>query len=240
MTIKLIEPEWDAPSNIKAFTTTRVGGFSQGIYEGLNLALHVGDDQETVLKNRELLPLPEHSVWLDQVHGTDCLRVTNPVIKNKTADAVFTSNKKIACIVMSADCLPILLTDIIGSFVAAVHAGWRGLLDGIIEKQISQIESTSELIAWIGPAISQQYFEVGDEVFRMFLDKNENDADAFKLNHRGKYQLDIPSLAKKKLNQLGVKKVTGGNLCTFAEIELFYSYRRDGVTGRMASCVWIE
>jgi YfiH family protein len=240
--VKFIYPDWPAPSHIKALTTTRKGGFSKQPFDSFNLALHVNDDVEQVLKNRHLLnqSLPSSPFWLSQTHTNKVVELTADTSNtppNESFDGSFTSQAGVVCTVMTADCLPILLTDIQGSFVAAVHAGWRGLADGIIENSLSNIKTdTSDVLAWLGPAIGPECFEVEYDMKNQFADDEQA---AFKV-YGDKWLCDIYALAVKRLNKLGVSKIYGGDHCTFKEDEQFYSYRRDGVCGRMASCIWIE
>ena len=251
MPIKLIQPNWSAPSSVKGFCTTRKGGCSEQPWQSLNLALHVGDNQEHVFKNRELLakisglPSPH---WLEQVHST---KVIPHDSDNTIADGCFTQKSNQACIVMTADCLPILLTDESGSWVAAVHAGWRGLADGIINQAIEQYSGNHRLLAWIGPAISQEFFEVGDEVRTRFVNKNKDLSCFFEANSNQRWQCDLAGIAQHILEQ---SKLSAGNievfqsgLCSYANPDDFYSHRRethkhgaDATTGRMASAIWIE
>lgn len=266
---RLIHADWPAPSHVHAITTTRVGGASRGAYQGFNLADHVGDDPVVVANNRfeleRLAHLPSQPVWLNQTHSTDvivadanvqeCARqpfgrptkqpveqpkaVNNGLDKSRSADASTASSPNVVCSVLTADCLPILLSNQKGDWVAAIHAGWRGLLNGIIENTLSLYRSnTSDLLAWLGPAISQAKFEVGEDVRQLFLTKNAND-DIFFKAYGKKYLADLYGIARNKLTQQGVA-VYGGHFCTHQQPELFFSYRRDGETGRMASLIWFE
>lgn len=251
MPTKLIQPNWSAPSSVKALCTTRKGGCSERPWQSLNLALHVGDKKDHVFKNRELLtessglPSPH---WLEQIHSTIVIQHGS---NNSIADGCFTQKSNQACIVMTADCLPILLTDESGSWVAAVHAGWRGLADGIINQAIKQYSGKQRLLAWIGPAISQEFFEVGDEVRTRFVNKNKSLSQFFKLNSNQRWQCDLAAIAKYLLQQLELSersiKVFQSGLCSYSNPDDFYSHRRethkhgaDATTGRMASAIWIE
>ncbi len=240
---EFIEPNWPAPANIKALSTTRQGGVSLPPYQGLNVADHVGDAGNAVLRNREWLretvDLPAEPCWLKQVHGTDIVtgesRDHVPV-----ADGSFSSVAGQVLAVMTADCLPLLICDQQGSEIAAVHAGWRGLLDGIIENAIDRFSSPSEtLLVWLGPAIGPTAFEVGDEVRDLFIDRDKNSVDSFQSNRPGHWLADIYQLARIRLEGRGVRSIYGGERCTVSDPDRFYSYRRDGVTGRMASLIWI-
>jgi len=244
--INIIRPDWDAPGNIAACTTTRRGGFSRGSWGGFNLAGHVGDDPSHVRLNRSLLndslQLPATPVWLEQVHGCDVavadeLGLDGPV----SCDASISRQQGIVCAVLTADCLPLLLCQQDGSRVAAVHAGWRGLAAGVIEQTIAQMQCPGEqLLAWLGPAIGPDAFEVGSEVRETFFAHESQAEKAFRPLDNGKWLCDIYRLVRQRLTGLGVKRISGGDLCTYTDEEQFYSYRRDGVTGRMASLIWIK
>jgi YfiH family protein len=236
--VNLIQPCWDAPENVKSFSTTRTGGYSGGLYNGLNLGLHVGDVPERVNKNRALLPNYQNITWLNQTHSADIVKLYEKSLVPLNADASYTSRAEQVCAVMTADCLPILLCNIEGSEVAAVHAGWRGLASGIVENIVGAMDSDPEqLIAWLGPAIGAESFEVGEDVFCCF---SVSEKKAFyKSPFKGKYWLDLCRLASSKLGALGVHNVAQEEQCTYTSDD-FFSYRRDGLTGRMASGIWIE
>ncbi|HIQ07899.1 MAG TPA: peptidoglycan editing factor PgeF [Thiotrichaceae bacterium] len=243
--MKIIQPNWAVSSAIHAASTTRIGGQSQAPYNGLNLGAHVGDRVQDVTANRDLLStelsLPNQPLWLNQIHSDIVLDLPSTV-DSVDADAVVTHQKNQICLVMTADCLPVLLTDQKGIVVAAVHAGWRGLCDGILERtvEVMQVEN-HEIHAWLGPAISQQCFEVGEEVRQQFVAQHaESNACFIASSNPGKWMADIYQLARIRLQSQGVIHITGGDYCTFSDAEMFYSYRRDGVTGRMASLIWIE
>ncbi len=238
-----IEPDWPAPRNVRALVTTRSGGRSVGPWASMNLAIHVGDDEEAVRDNRRRLRtrVPSEPAWLDQVHGcavVDAARVGAPV----RADASFASRADVVCAVLTADCLPVLLCSRSGTTVAAVHAGWRGLAAGVIESTLAAMAEPPEgLMAWLGPAIGPDAFEVGAEVRECFCDLDARDARAFRAGMRpGKWQADLYRLARGRLERSGVAAVHGGGLCTHSDGGRFYSYRRDGVTGRFASLVWLS
>ena len=238
-----IKPDWDAPRNICAYSTTRLLGASQECFSGFNLGLHVGDDVRDVQANRrqltQELELKSEPFWLEQTHSKKCIGYSESDLTPQ-ADASFALSKNQVCCVMTADCMPILLASRQGNWVAACHAGWRGLLDGVIENTIANYSgSSSDLIAWIGPSISQPCFEVGEEVLRSFAEKFENAASYFARNANQKYQFDFVELARDIMKEKGIT-VFGGNLCTFRDSELFYSYRRENKTGRMASLIWLE
>lgn len=236
----LIFPDWPAPANVKAIQTTRKGGLSKGIYASFNLGSHIGDDALVVAANRQLLSpiVPTEPVWLSQVHGTQVINAATASCA-PTADAAFAASPNTVCVVMTADCLPILLCDQSGTAVAAVHAGWRGLLNGVIEASVLAMQKTpGELMAWLGPAIGPSAFEVGDEVHDAFLAHDQATQKAFIQHGERKWLADICQLARMRLQKLGVEAVYGGNLCTHSDAGRFYSYRRDGVTGRMATLIW--
>lgn len=237
-----IVPEWPAPPQVRSLLTTRHGGVSRGAYASLNLGDHVGDDPLAVAENRRRLAsrLDTSPVWLNQVHGTLVLDAGQlPSALRPEADASFTRRPGVACAVMTADCLPVLLCDKAGSVVAAAHAGWRGLHAGILERTVAAMACPGEeLLAYLGPAIGAQAFEVGDEVRTAFVAANAQDALAFK-PQGGKWLADIYLLARQRLARLGVDAIFGGDCCTVGEPERFFSYRRDGVTGRMASMIWL-
>jgi len=238
----MIFPDWPAPKNVRAMQTTRIGGLSIPPYDSLNLGDHVGDSPMTVARNRMLLNTLLHSepVWLKQVHGTV---VANADLASclPQADACIARHRQSVCVVMTADCLPVLLCDTQGSVVGAAHAGWKGLAAGVIESTVKAMEvEPQKLMAWLGPAISQPAFEVGDEVRAAFVDADPRAAAAFISGQNGKWLADIYALARLRLNALGITQIYGGNFCTYSDREKFYSYRRDGVTGRMGTFIWIE
>lgn len=235
-------PDWPAPANVRAATTLRTGGVSCGAYTSLNPAMHVSDDADRVKQNRriieESLGLPSDPVWLDQIHSNRAV----PAVKTEPlqqADASYTAESGVVCAVMTADCLPLLVCAADGSQVAAIHAGWRGLLAGVIGNTISAMQK-SDFLVWLGPAIGPDCFEVGAEVRAAFLQKSAEFTTAFKQQNNGKWLADIYRLARIDLAMLGVDKVYGGGFCTVIEQERFYSYRRDKQTGRMATLIWRE
>ncbi|WP_182027302.1 peptidoglycan editing factor PgeF [Vibrio rotiferianus] len=241
--MKTILPNWPAPKNVKAFASTRVGGFSSAPYQGLNLGAHVGDDPSIVEKNRDWLAqqanMPSAPIWLNQTHSTVVAQVSAPTTRVLDADGVFTSASNVVCSAMTADCLPVLLTNTQGTQVAAVHAGWRGLANGIVENTLELF--SGEVMAWLGPAIGPQAFEVGEDVLQAFVDFDSQAHQAFTPRDvEGKWLADMSELATQRLNKLGITQVFDSGLCTFQDKEDFYSYRRDGVTGRQATFIWIE
>jgi len=237
-----LTPDWPAPANVRAATTLRTGGVSQGVYGSLNPAMHVGDNAGLVNQNRrairEMLGLPSEPVWLDQIHSN---RAVKAVITGspQQADASHTSESGVVCAVMTADCLPLLVCSRDGAQVAAIHAGWRGLLAGVIGNTVAAMQ-VKDLLVWLGPAIGPGSFEVGAEVRAAFLEKSAAFSSAFKEQNSGKWLADIYQLARVDLAGLGIDKVYGGNFCTVTEHERFYSYRRDKETGRMATLIWRE
>ncbi len=247
-----LSPDWPAPANVRAATTLRTGGVSCGAYEGLNPAMHVGDDIGLVQQNRQIicdmLNLPGEPVWLEQVHGNCAVQA---IISEslQQADASYTAKAGVVCAVLTADCLPLLACAADGSRVAAIHAGWRGLLAGVIGNTLRAMEIPSaapfakqglrgDFLVWLGPAIGPGCFEIGAEVRHAFLDKSAAFMPAFKEQGNGKWLADIYRLARIELAMLGVDKVYGGGFCTVTEHERFYSYRRDKQTGRMATLIW--
>lgn len=251
-----ITPEWPAPQHVKAYSTQRYPGESLGVYAGLNLGLHVGDNEENVLANRQSLilnaNLPESPRWLNQVHGNAVVLAetvsSDLASKNSettSADAAYTQKKETVCVVMTADCLPILLTNKEGTEVAAVHAGWRGLAAGIIEQTLSTLKSdASSLLAWLGPSISWPHYEVDESVYSCFAQTHTTKEceQAFILkSNKPRWLANIPLLAQQQLIRYGVQinNIYLSHECTYAHPEHYFSYRRDGVTGRMASLIWL-
>jgi len=247
---ELIRPDWPAPARVRAISTTRAGGVSRAPYAGLNLGTHVGDDADSVAANRAdlcwQLGLTRKPGWLDQVHGTvvadfdeaDPDRHRVP----PTADAAITMQPGRVCVIMTADCLPILLTDREGRAVAAAHGGWRGLAGGIVEATVAAFGArgieADALIAWLGPAIGPAAYEVGPDVAGQL--NTERDAAALTPGREGHWQLDLYRLARTRLATCGVEAVYGGGECTLSDSARFFSYRRDGITGRQASLIWIS
>ena len=244
-TPEIIEPNWPAPKNIRAYSTTRMGGVSEGGYSHFNLAQHVGDNIEHVEKNRQQLidhlKLPSQPVWLNQIHGIQVSDAAIDAVEIPEADASYSFELNKVCSVMTADCLPVLICNRNGTKVAAVHAGWRGLANGVIEASIAALnEKASELMVWLGPAIGPKHFEVGEEVRQIFVNDLSKTSQAFVPHKAEHYLADIYQLARMRLNRLGIDAIYGGEFCTYTDAEHFYSYRRDGKTGRQASLIWIE
>lgn len=226
---------------MNAATTVREGGVSASPYDSLNLAAHVGDLPEHVAENRRLLrtalELPAEPLWLEQVHGVRVMHAD--AAQDRRADAAVAAAPRQVCAVMTADCLPVLFATSDGGKVGAAHAGWRGLAGGVIEATLEAMaEHPRDLMAWLGPAISQAHFEVGDEVRQAFMDVDPSASAAFIPNARGRWQADLYALARQRLNRVGIEAVYGGEHCTFREREAFYSHRRDARSGRMATLIW--
>ena len=244
----MFKADWPAPFHIKTAISTREGGVSLPPYYGLNLGSHVCDRPEAVAQNRQLFrqqaTMPAEPLWLNQVHGTECvvLEQTDFSAGPVTADASTTKTKGLVSVVLTADCLPVLFCDAAGTQVAAAHAGWRGLVDGVLEQSLAQFSDPTTVMAWLGPAIGPAAFEVGDEVRQAFIAKDAK-ADAAFISvpgKNGKWLADLYQLARLRLTAAGVNQIYGGGFCTYSDKERFYSYRRDGQTGRMASCIWID
>lgn len=248
--MSVIIPDWPCPSSIRAVATKRRGGVSVSPWNTLNLAYHVGDNPIAVQQNWQmlsaLLRFPSTPQLLQQVHGTEVVDASDNGAFLQ-ADGCYSDQPGLVCTVMTADCLPILICSRQGAEVAALHAGWRGLADGVVARGIARFNSSPEqLMAWLGPAISQAHFEVGEDVYKAFQ-KNESVwgsreeiESCFRTTKPGHWQCDLYALARLALNSLGVRRIFGGQFCTFSDADLFYSYRRDGQTGRMASLIWIS
>lgn len=253
-----VTPQWPAPSSVRAVFSTRRGGVSQPPYDSMNLALHVGDQPSAVQANRARLgdQLDARPVFLEQVHGTRVVQLDAHSCDATAADGAFTREPQVACTVMVADCLPILLCDRDGQQVAALHAGWRGLAGkkgvGIVEQGVQRFLQVSlaapgvaapELLAWLGPCIGPRAFEVGDAVRAAFVDGDARSAFYFAPGAPGKWWADLPGLARHRLQRQGVDAVYGNDgsdtWCTVHQRARFFSYRRDGVSGRMAACIWL-
>jgi YfiH family protein len=242
-----LRPDWPAPARVQAVTTTRQGGVSSPPFDGLNLAAHVGDAPEAVTANRailaEALNLPAKPQWLQQVHGTEVALFPGNMAapaQPLEADASCSDSTGQVCAVLTADCLPVLFCDGAGSRVAAAHAGWRGLAAGVLEATLEAMQvAPHEILAWLGPAIGPKAFEVGEEVREVFMDQDPAAAGAFSPRGAGHWLADIYGLARLRLQAAGVGAVYGGGLCTYQDAARFFSYRRDGKTGRMASLIWL-
>ncbi|HEX7044183.1 MAG TPA: peptidoglycan editing factor PgeF [Burkholderiales bacterium] len=238
---QFIVPDWPAPASVRALVTTRAGGVSRGAYCSFNLGAHVGDDPAHVRENRARLRavLPADPVWLEQVHGSDVVDAARAAPGTR-ADGAYTRSRGVICAVLTADCLPIFLCDRAGTEVALLHAGWRGLARGVIEQGLAALRAPPEdRLAWLGPAIGPPAYEVGGEVRDAFVSRRPEAAVAFAPARRGKWYLDLYALARQRLEALGVRAIHGGRYCTASQPELFFSHRRDGATGRMASLIWL-
>jgi hypothetical protein len=235
-------PNWPAPARVRAWVTERAGGTSAGVYATLNLATHVGDAPERVRENRARLragaALPAEPVWLEQVHGATVLDLDRDALA--PADGAVTARPGVVCAVLTADCLPVILADSAGSRVGIAHAGWRGLLTGVLPAAVRALRAApDELVAWLGPAISAPAYEVGAEVRDAYLARDPGAELCFAPNARGRWQADLYALARASLAAAGVTAVHGGDFCTFGEGGRFFSHRREAPCGRIATLVWL-
>ena len=260
---RVILPDWPAPAPVRAASTLRVGGVSRGSYAGLNLSAGVGDDETNVARNRrifaEMLGLPAEPMWLRQVHGTRVLdldRTDAPAATRHAgqpspgsssrnqppaADGSVTSRPGRPCVVLTADCLPVLLCDTQGTRVGAVHAGWRGLAAGALESAVRRMGvDPVHILAWIGPGIGQGAYEVGGEVLEQFSAIDRDAARCFAANSNGRWQADLHGLARRRLQDAGVRAIHGAGWCTHTDSERFFSHRREAPCGRMATVIWLE
>lgn len=242
--MNIITPAWPIPNWIKAFTTTRDAGFSRSPYHKGNMAHHVGDDIVTVTLNRlrlnQTFHLPTHTTWLNQTHSDTVVELSKNSPSYLDADGVWTRLPNIPCIIMTADCLPILITDTAGSLVGAIHGGWMGLAKGILFRAIEQISpyAQGQLQVWFGPALGPNTFEAGRDIYDLFVNQDFAYQSAFApLPKPGKWMADIYALARLQLYQMGISHIYGGDLCTYSDANRFFSYRRDKKTGRMASVI---
>jgi len=243
----MIIPDWSAPARVHAVSTTRVGGQSLSPYDSLNLAQHVDDNKEAVRANRAILKrlagYGGEPAWLEQVHGNTVINAAQAEAIVK-ADASFTTMTNTTCVVMTADCLPVLFCDKQGKGVAAAHAGWRGLAEGVLESTLKRLCSelacsSSDVMAWMGPAIGPTAFEVGNEVREAFISQHDV-ASVFSETRPQHWLMDIYAVARERLKAAGVNEISGGQFCTYSDEEHFFSYRRDGQCGRMASLIWLQ
>ena len=236
-----LAPQWQVPSHVTVLCTTRKGGVSQAPFDSLNLGLHVGDDAQAVQENRRRLRdsfvLPGTPFWLNQTHSTNVVTAGESV----DADGSWTQEQDHVLAVLTADCLPVVISNLAGTQIAVVHAGWRGLANGILENALTAFNASDPLHAWLGPAIGSEAFEVGEEVRAAFTERNALHASAFKPRKtEGKFLADLYALARNELQQARTVCVTGGEYCTFQQSSLFHSHRRDGLlSGRMATVAWI-
>lgn len=237
-----LRADWPSPPGVIAGTTLRDGGVSAGAYASLNLGAHVGDSPEAVRANRqrfaEACGLPAEPLWLHQVHGRRVLTDASPA-GNEPADAIVTGRPGVVVAVLTADCLPVVIAAAAGDEIGVAHAGWRGLSAGILEATVDAFSTPApRLLAWLGPALSQAAFEVGDEVRQQFVGTDADAARHFRENARGRWQADLYGLARLRLRQAGITEIHGGGRCTWSEPGAFFSYRRDGPCGRMATFVF--
>jgi hypothetical protein len=239
-----IVPEWPAQAHVRAFVTTRAGGVSEGEYASLNLGLRSGDAAQNVERNRRIVRehLPQAPRWLAQVHGAEVAMADDLADDaNAMADAAVARKPGRVCAVLTADCMPIFLADEWGTHVAVAHAGWRGMAAGVIENTVAAMGSPPEgLLAWMGPAIGPDAFEVGPEVREAFIANDPASASAFRSHRPGKFMADLYALARGRLVRAGVREVHGGGFCTFRDTERFFSYRREKQSGRMGAFIWME
>jgi YfiH family protein len=241
---QFLVPDWPAPAHVHAACSLRAGGFSQGAYAGFNLGAHVGDDAHNVSENRRLLmealSLPRQPLWLNQVHGADVVRCDGLSVSPQ-GDAAYSDEGGQVCAVLTADCLPVLFCNRAGTRIAAAHAGWRGLAAGVLEAAVYALQCPAEdVLAWMGPAIGPDAFEVGDEVRQIFLQKDASCRTCFLPSPADRWLADIYGLARLALKNCGVAAVYGGNFCTYQVSARFFSFRRVRDTGRMASLIWLE
>jgi len=238
-----VVPDWQAPVNVTALTSTRTGGISQPPFDALNLGLHVGDEPQAVEENRRRLQqsfaLPVEPVWLNQTHSNVVVNVDQSV--DTAADGAYTCTPQTVLAVLTADCLPVVICDLEGQQLAVVHAGWRGLAKGIIANAVAHFQPDSQLQAWLGPAIGAGRFEVGEDVLEAFVSRAADNEKCFiKGDTKGKYRADLYKLAASELASVGCSRVIGGNYCTYEQNNLFHSFRRDGTSGRMATVAWVS
>lgn len=242
--VRVISPDWNVSGRVHAAFTLRKGGRSRPPFDSLNVAQHVGDDADAVAENRRRLLrhlcLPAEPAWLPQIHGITVANLDEGP-SPEAADAAVTRRENRVCVIQVADCIPVLFAARDGSAVGAAHAGWRGLAAGVLEATVRSLGVDGpELCAWLGPGIGRRHFEVGDEVRAAFVDGDAAAAADFEPNSRGRWQCDLPALARRRLLKLGVREISGGDACTYADAERFFSYRRDGRCGRMAALIWLD
>lgn len=241
----VLVPDWPAPPHVKAFMTTRAGGVSTGPFASLNLGRSAGDSPEAIAENRRRVTarLPQAPLWLSQVHGARVVEAAAAIARGlpESADAAYTKVANVPCAIMVADCLPVLFCDESGTTVAAAHAGWRGLAGGVLQATVAAMRVPSaNVLAWMGPAIGPTAFEVGEDVQSAFVGNRADMDIAFQSRDgvAGKYWADIFLLARMTLAQVGVSRVYGGGVCTHSNPDRFFSYRREGTTGRMGAVIW--
>ena len=259
----VIQPDWPAPARVRAASTLRVGGVSRGSFASLNLSAGVGDDEVNVARNRRILSkmlhLPAEPLWLRQVHGTTVLNLDGadrPAPAQRSgppppgsmslreppaADGAVTSRSGRPCVVLTADCLPVLFCDTSGTRVGAAHAGWRGLAGGVLESAVRCMRvDPGQLLAWVGPGIGEKAYEVGGEVLEQFAANDPDAVRCFSANAKGRWQADLNGLARRRLRSAGVERIYGGGWCTHSESDRFFSHRRESPCGRMATMIWLE
>jgi len=239
-----IPADWPAPEHIHAGTTTRIGGFSHGTYTAMNLATHTGDNAEHVFRNRlllrELLSLPAEPLWLEQIHSNKVINLAAGHI-NQPADGAYTNQQNQICVVLTADCLPLLLCNTAGTEIAAIHIGWRGFSNNIITNALNTFSvKPQDLLAWTGPCISANHYEVGERVRTACLQVIDDPGVGFIPGRPGHWFADMQQLVRHQLLSAGIKEIYGGEYCTYTGLQHFYSYRRDGITGRIASLIWMH
>ena len=240
--LEFIRPDWSAPSRVNAVTTIRASGVSAAPWDSFNLADHVGDAISAVTENRrrlvDTLQLPTSPNWLRQVHGTNV--VVDRWLPGCVGDAAYAQRTGVVCAVLTADCLPLLMCDQTGTQIAAVHAGWRGLAAGVIEATLERFSGDrADIMVWFGPAIGPTAFEVGEDVVEALTATDPDARRAFAPCGSSRWLADLYALARQRLRGGGVTQIYGGEWCTFSDPHRFYSFRRDGVTGRMASLIWL-
>ncbi|MHB8406087.1 MAG: peptidoglycan editing factor PgeF [Gammaproteobacteria bacterium] len=241
-----IVPDWPAPAKVRAVSTTRLGGVSTGVYASLNLGLHVGDTAQSVAENRRRLraelDLHKEPHWLKQTHSARVVHLNaGSSHKSLSGDAAVAQSADAACVIMTADCLPVLFCERTGRTVAAAHAGWRGLAAGVLEATVAAMQTpTEDILVWLGPAIGAQAYEVGDEVRAALMQAQPLAEQAFESTGTDKWLCDLYLLASRRLRHTGIRYIYGGGFCTYTDQERFYSYRRDGECGRMATLIWLQ
>ena len=243
MTALATKADWPVPAHVNAWVTERAGGVSKAAYSSLNLASHVGDDSLDVFENRRRLKyglqLPDEPCWLEQVHGKAIANFDEAW--SGAADGAVSTRAGFVCAVLTADCLPVLLTDRKGRRVGVAHAGWRGLARGVLASVVAAMKTPArDLTVWLGPAIGAQAYEVGDDVRNALIESDPRFSAAFAANERGRWQADLYALARLHLKALGVTEIYGGGLCTFSAADRFFSHRREAPCGRMATLIWLS
>lgn len=257
--LALLQPDWPAPAPVRAACSIRTGGVSAAPYDTLNLGDHVGDDPAAVAANRQRFAgaLGAHPVFMKQVHGHGVARLVAGTPDGIEADACWTTEPGVACTIMVADCLPVLLADEGGRAVGAAHCGWRGLagtggagvLEALWAAMLPQLggdaaQAAGAMVAWLGPCIGPDAFEVGPEVRAAFVAGDPQAADCFRPRGTGKFLADLPALARLRLRALGITAIHGNDgspaWCTVSDASRFFSHRRDRVSGRLAAAVWLD